>query len=82
MLTVADKKPVAVVQLIRRGLRRYHAYVLYKRTKEDRIRRYEDIHASRETSKSLGAKGLNKSKRNKISNKGNNKKMVKSKKRR
>ena len=65
MLTVADKKPVAVVQLIRRGLRRYHAYVVYKRTKEDRIRRYEDIHASRETSKSSPVAGKT-YKRNKI----------------
>lgn len=64
ILSDADKKPVAVVQLIRRGLRRYHAYVVYKRTKDDRIRRYAEIHASKKTSSLLDARGMHKTKRN------------------
>ena len=70
------KKDVSVVRLIRRGLHRYHAYVVFKRSKTDKIQRYPERNISKDTSPiSLNnAKGKSK--------KRNNKKGSKSKKRR
>jgi hypothetical protein len=45
-----SKKHVSVVRLVRRGLHRYHAYVVYKRSKGDKIQRYPELKVSRETS--------------------------------
>lgn len=71
-----SKKHVSVVRLVRRGLHRYHAYVVYKRSKGDKIQRYPELKVSRETSPltPVNARGKTKSR---VIKKGN-----KSKKRR
>lgn len=77
-LSEMDNKYVAVVRLIRRGLRRYHAYVVYKGERSDKIQRYPELRESREKSPLLTmAKGI-KTKRARVTT--NIKKIVKSQK--
>jgi hypothetical protein len=72
------KKHVSVVRLIRRGLHRYHAYVVYKRSKNDKVQRYPELKVSRDTSplsitKNARGKRVTFKKRNKRGTKKRNK---------
>lgn len=69
------KKSVAVVRVIRRGPRRYHAYVVFKVRKNDQIVRYPEMYERRNASpvSDEGAKGKTKRVRFRLLNKQLNK---------
>lgn len=75
------KKSVAVVRVIRRGHRRYHAYVVFKVRKNDQIVRYPEMYERRNASPASAeiAKGKTKRFRFRLLNKKLNKKKSKSK---